>query len=165
MYLCLSASKGLVIFRCVSPQPGNHHPAGLQTPAAPVSPSRATEVSGNRQGRTWGSKGVHTRHRLPSDRLSGTVWVLHSQTGSPSTRQMLPTPIPIPLLPLDLDSLSPWPFQTVWGQRVTQQPHIRHGSSPLCPYECWMVNHPKISLLECGFEFLQRWTQRPQGDR
>ena len=75
-----------------------------------------------------------------------------------SDAAQLPNPPPRPWLSVTVA------LQTVGGQRLTQQPHIRHGSRPLCPYKRWMVNHPIISLLECGFEFLQRWTHRPQED-
>lgn len=145
--------------------PCRHAPSHSRSPGidGPCSPSRATEVSGNRQGRTWGSKGVHTRHCVPSDRRLGLSGFCTPRQGAfPPIRCRLRPPPPLS---------SPWPWlsvtaalQTDWGQRLTQQPHIRHGSNPLCPYKCRMVNHPKISLLECGFEFLQRWTRRPRGE-
>lgn len=93
----------------------------------------------------WGSKGVLSLHWVCLDRRLGL-------SGSCTPRQG-PFP-PIRCCPRPPPS-SPWPWlsvtvalQTVWGQRLTQQPHIRHGSSPLCVHKCWMANHPKPRLLE-----------------
>lgn len=109
----------------------------------------------------WGSKGVLSLHWVCLDRRLGL-------SGSCTPRQG-PFP-PIRCCPRPPPS-SPWPWlsvtvalQTVWGQRLTQQPHIRHGSSPLCVHKCWMANHPKPRLLECGPEFLQRWILRHEGE-
>lgn len=137
----------IVSFSCI-------YSAALQASVTPLSPHRrATEGSGNTQGRNMGlPKRSHTA-------LSPLGWSLEL-SGFCSARQGTLTPIrrfphsgPNPAWP--------WPWlpvttalQTVQGQRLTQQPHIRHGSSPLC--QCWMVNRPKISLLECVTEFRQR---------
>lgn len=113
---------------------------------------------------TWGSKGVQSLHCVCLDRRLGLSGSCTPRQGGgafhPSDAAYPPTSIPP--LPLDLDSVTV-ALQTVWGQRLTQQPHIRHGSSPLCLYKCWMANHPKIHLLECGLEFLQTWILKHEG--
>lgn len=113
------------------------------------STTRTTEARGG--GQTW----VHTGHSNRRLGLSG-FWTLRRGRLFPPIRCC-----PRPSKPVPSPPTSPWPWlsvsaapQTVWGQRATQQPHIRHGSSPLCG--CWMVNYPEMSLTECGSEFLQR---------
>lgn len=77
---------------------------------------------------TWGSPKDHTQHRLPSDRRLELSGFCSPRRG---------TLAPIRCFPhTGLNPAWPWlwlpvtvALQTAQGQRLTQQPHIRHGSS------------------------------------
>lgn len=138
----------------------SHYSAALQTLVTSMSPPprRANDGNGNRQCK---NKGLPKRsHAAPSPlkQTSGAVWFLRSQTGDSRTRQMcFPHTGPTSPFPLTLTPHHRGPPDSP-GQRLTQQPHIRHGSSPPC--QCWMVNQHKTSLLECVTEFRQWQTRK-----
>lgn len=119
MFICIYKDRGY----SVSPL----SPQELVGPFLPPGPQR----------RVGTNKGPDTTPG-PLQCLSGTVWVLYSQTGILSTHQMLATPIPVP------PTTSPWPWLSVTAALQTA------GSKA----EYWMWNR---SLLECGFEFLLGW--------
>lgn len=133
--------------------------ADIRYPSVP--PSQGHRGNGNRQGRTMGL------HKRSHTALSPLGWSLEL-SGFCSPRQG--TLAPIRCFPHSSPYPAwPWPWlpvtmalQTAQGQRLTQQPHIRHGSSPPC--QCWMVNRRKISLLECVTEFRQRRSRKAQNE-
>lgn len=125
--LCLSSRWVAFSSLPLSLRSGNQQPrASLRHQRALCAPAGPRRWVGTDRG----------SHAAPSPlgETSGSVWVLHSQTAAPSQPSEAPHRTAPPLAP------SPWPWlsvavplQTVWGQRLTQQPHIRHGSGPLCP--------------------------------
>lgn len=126
-----------------------------QLPLCP--PCRATEGNGNRQGRNEGlPKRSHTapsplKQMLELSGFCGPRW------GYLAPVRRFPHTGPTSHFPLTLTPRHRGPPDSP-GQRLTQQPHIRHGSSPPC--QCWMVNRHKMSLLECVTEFRQRGTRK-----
>lgn len=93
-------------------------------------PLYTTEGQKGECEQTWDKTvilGVHSQHCLPSDRRLGL-----SRFRTPRRGSLSPCPMQHhhPPLPLDLDSVSLRPSRQPGGQRLTQQPHIRHGLSP-----------------------------------
>lgn len=70
---------------------------------------------------------------------------------------------PTPLFPLTL-TLCDWgPPDSLGSKANTAATHQTRFESP-CVHKCWMANDPKIRLLECGPEFLQRWILWHEGE-
>lgn len=159
--IILSEVLGMLRIVPFLPQRRSFYAAALQTSVAPLSPRRgATE--GNRQGRNTGApQKDYTQHCLPWDRRLDLSGFCSPRRATLAPIRCVPHTGPNPAWP--------WPWlpvnvalQTAQGQRLTQQPHIRHGSSPPC--QCWMVNHHKTGLLECVTEFRQRRSRKARNE-